>query len=107
MCFACEEKCPECVYETKYDKDPRSFTGTTSRYVVKTVCRECVDAYDVQQEPGYAYGGMTEQVRTFYSKTLLDRLVPALEHASHGLNEDIPPHTGKQIVKRRFESYDQ
>ncbi len=51
-------------------------------------------------------GGMTPaEIKTFYSKQLLARLVPALEHANHGLAEDIPPHAGKAIEKRRFESY--
>src|SRR6266852_1944309 len=49
--------------------------------------------------------GMTPELKTFYSKQLLARLVPALEHANHGLAEDIPPHAGKAIEKRRFESY--
>lgn len=49
--------------------------------------------------------GMTNELKTFYSKQLLARLVPALEHANHGLAEDIPPHAGKAIEKRRFESY--
>lgn len=49
--------------------------------------------------------GMTPELKTFYSKALLARLVPALEHANHGLAEDIPPHAGKVIEKRRFESY--
>ena len=49
--------------------------------------------------------GMTAELKTFYSKQLLARLVPALEHANHGLAEDIPPHAGKAIEKRRFESY--
>jgi N4-gp56 family major capsid protein len=49
--------------------------------------------------------GMTNEQKTFYSKQLLARLVPALEHANHGLAEDIPPHAGKVIEKRRFESY--
>lgn len=49
--------------------------------------------------------GMTAEQKTFYSKALLARLVPALEHANHGLAEDIPPHAGKAIEKRRFESY--
>lgn len=48
---------------------------------------------------------MTNELKTFYSKQLLARLVPALEHANHGLAEDIPPHAGKAIEKRRFESY--
>ena len=51
-------------------------------------------------------GGMSPaENKTFYSKQLLARLVPALEHANHGLAEDIPPHAGKIIEKRRFESY--
>ena len=49
--------------------------------------------------------GMTNELKTYYSKQLLARLVPALEHANHGLAEDIPPHAGKAIEKRRFESY--
>lgn len=49
--------------------------------------------------------GMTAELKTFYSKQLLARLVPALEHANHGLAEDIPPHAGKAIEKRRFESF--
>lgn len=49
--------------------------------------------------------GQTAELKTFYSKQLLARLVPALEHANHGLAEDIPPHAGKAIEKRRFESY--
>ena len=49
--------------------------------------------------------GMDNERKVFYSKALLARLVPALEHANHGLAEDIPPHAGKQIEKRRFESY--
>jgi len=49
--------------------------------------------------------GMSVEIKTFYSKQLLARLVPALEHANHGLAEDIPPHAGKAIEKRRFESY--
>jgi N4-gp56 family major capsid protein len=49
--------------------------------------------------------GMTNELKTFYSKQLLARLVPALEHANHGLAEDIPPHAGKAIEKRRFEAY--
>ena len=49
--------------------------------------------------------GMTNELKTFYSKQLLARLVPALEHANHGLAEDIPPHAGKVIEKRRFESF--
>lgn len=32
--------------------------------------------------------GMTAELKTFYSKQLLARLVPALEHANHGLAED-------------------
>lgn len=49
--------------------------------------------------------GQLAEMKTFYSKQLLARLVPALEHANHGLAEDIPPHAGKAIEKRRFEAY--
>lgn len=50
-------------------------------------------------------GGMVPEAKTFYSKQLLARLVPALEYANHGLAEDIGPHQGRWIEKRRFESY--
>jgi len=53
----------------------------------------------------FGAAGMLAEMKTFYSKQLLARLVPALEHANHGLAEDIPPHAGKAIEKRRFESY--
>lgn len=49
--------------------------------------------------------GMTNELKTYYSKKLLDRLVPALVHAEHGLQEDLGPHEGKSIEKRRFESF--
>lgn len=49
--------------------------------------------------------GMTPELKTYYSKKLLDRLVPALVHAEHGLQEDLGPHEGKSIEKRRFESF--
>lgn len=49
--------------------------------------------------------GMTNELKTYYSKKLLDRLVPALVHAEHGLQEDLGPNEGKSIEKRRFESF--
>lgn len=49
--------------------------------------------------------GMTAELKTYYSKKLLDRLVPALVHAEHGLQEDLGPQEGKSIEKRRFESF--
>lgn len=49
--------------------------------------------------------GMTAELKTYYSKKLLDRLVPALVHAEHGLQEDLGPQEGKVIEKRRFESF--
>jgi N4-gp56 family major capsid protein len=49
--------------------------------------------------------GMTNELKTYYSKKLLDRLVPALVHAEHGLQEDLSPNEGKSIEKRRFESF--
>lgn len=47
----------------------------------------------------------TAELKTYYSKKLLDRLVPALVHAEHGLQEDLGPQEGKSIEKRRFESF--
>lgn len=49
--------------------------------------------------------GMTNELKTYYSKKLLERLVPALVHAEHGVQEDLGPHEGKSIEKRRFESF--
>ena len=44
--------------------------------------------------------GMTNELKTFYSKQLLARLVPALEHANHGLAEDIPPEALRSSDKK-------
>ena len=49
--------------------------------------------------------GMTNELKTYYSKKLLDRLVPKLVHAEHGVQEDLGPNEGKSIEKRRFESF--
>ena len=49
--------------------------------------------------------GMTAELKTYYSQKLLDRLIPALVHAEHGVQEDLGPQQGKSIEKRRFESF--
>jgi N4-gp56 family major capsid protein len=49
--------------------------------------------------------GMTAELKTYYSQKLLDRLLPALVHAEHGVQEDLGPQQGKSIEKRRFESF--
>ncbi len=48
--------------------------------------------------------GMGAENKTYFTLKLLGRLVPALEHAQHGLWEEIPPHSGRQFEKRRYES---
>jgi N4-gp56 family major capsid protein len=49
--------------------------------------------------------GMLFEAKVYYSKNLLARLIPALVHAEHGIEEDIGPHEGRVIEKRQFVSY--
>ena len=53
--------------------------------------------------------GLTPELKTFYSKKLLERLVPALQHAEHGLEEPVPTQpielNEMAIAVRKWERY--
>lgn len=46
--------------------------------------------------------GLTDEMKTFYDRTLLERALPVLLHAQFGQTRSIPMHGGKTVEFRRF-----
>jgi hypothetical protein len=49
--------------------------------------------------------GMTSELKSYYSKALLSRLVPALQHAEHGLGEPDPALTEMELAVNKWNRY--
>lgn len=55
--------------------------------------------------------GISPELKTFYSKHLLDRLVPALVHADHGILEEVyanapyDPEIEMKLAIRKWNDY--
>lgn len=52
------------------------------------------------------YAALTAEQKTFYDRTLLERLTPNLVFAKYGDTKTIPENEGKKINFRRFNSYE-
>lgn len=52
------------------------------------------------------YTALTAEQKTFYDRTLLERLTPNLVFAKYGETKTIPENEGKKINFRRFNSYE-
>ena len=47
--------------------------------------------------------GLSDEMKTFYDRMLLERTVPKLLHAKFGQTKRIPPHAGRIIEWRKFD----
>ena len=54
--------------------------------------------------PVQTYGGLTAEQKTFYDRTLLDRLLPNLVYMKYGQKKPFKGHEGDTINFRRFNS---
>ena len=50
------------------------------------------------------YSGLTNEQKTFYDRTLLDRLVPQLVYEQYGQKRSLPKNEGNTVNFRRFNS---
>jgi N4-gp56 family major capsid protein len=52
---------------------------------------------------GTTSSGFSTELRSFYDKVLLDRLLPRLLHTQFGTKRSVPSNWGRSILFRKFE----